>query len=250
MGNGSIQIRNITGKGTSFHRLLTRLGIRHNKTAPRNPKANGRAESVVRATKRALETTARDHPRSWIGMLTGVRETLNGTVHKATGFAPVELTLGFMPQRVANLSKVLNSFSLREASKDVLDVANIRSVQPLPDKMREAYRDLVRQRLHTMEGHAHDHMLEAQERTIKQHYNKVMLGSTQKGPKPKPGDPVILLRPQSMGKPPEALGPFYLVEYPADKPGHALLRSGTLSDREAQEWLARSDLLRKYNMRV
>jgi len=155
-----------------------------------------------------------------------------------------------MPQRTANLAKVLNAFSLREASTEVMDAADIRAIVPLSAEMHQAYHDLICQRLHTLEGHAHDRILSEQERTRRAHYNRVALGTPPKGPRPEPGNPVVLLRPRGLGKSPEALGPYYLVAYPAELPGKALLRSGSLSDKEPVEWLVRQELIRPYRMRM
>jgi transposase InsO family protein len=76
----------ITDHGTEFNQefaeRLQKAGAKHIRISPRNPKANGQVERMMKIIKSTLRIMCRKHPRRWEDKVAGVVSEYNATYHR------------------------------------------------------------------------------------------------------------------------------------------------------------------------
>jgi hypothetical protein len=91
-----------TDNGTEFraefHHMLLRVGTTQLYTSVAHPQANGAVERLVKSFKAIMASHVNDCPVGWAEALSEVRKAYMWRVHKATGFSPVEMLMGFKPE--------------------------------------------------------------------------------------------------------------------------------------------------------
>jgi transposase InsO family protein len=73
----------ITDQGTKFNQefaeLLQKAGAKHMRISPRNPKANGQVERMMKIINSTLRIMCCKNPRQWEGKMAGVVSKYNAT---------------------------------------------------------------------------------------------------------------------------------------------------------------------------
>ena len=82
---------------TETHRLL---GIKLARSTAFHPQSNGASERMIRKVSQVLRTAVRPDQLDWPKHLPMVEFALNSSVSASTGFAPFELTYGYVPQAI------------------------------------------------------------------------------------------------------------------------------------------------------
>jgi hypothetical protein len=76
---------------------LQKAGAKHIRITPRNPKANGEAERMMKIIKSTLRIMCRKHPRRWEDKVAGVVSEYNATYHRIIKTSPFMLLFGRRP---------------------------------------------------------------------------------------------------------------------------------------------------------
>lgn len=76
------------------HRLL---GVKLSKSTAFHPQSNGASERMIRKISQILRAAVRPDQLDWPKHLPSVEFAINSSVNASTGFAPFELTYGYMP---------------------------------------------------------------------------------------------------------------------------------------------------------
>jgi len=85
---------------TELHRIL---GIKLAKSTAFHPQTNGASERMIRKVSQVLRTLVRPDQLDWPKHLATVEFALNSSVQASTGFAPFELTYGYVPQNLQSV---------------------------------------------------------------------------------------------------------------------------------------------------
>jgi hypothetical protein len=80
---------------TEIHRLL---GIKLAKSTAFHLQTNGASESMIRKMSQVLRTVVRPDQLDWPKHLPMTEFTINSSMSASTGFAPFELTYGYLPR--------------------------------------------------------------------------------------------------------------------------------------------------------
>ena len=104
---------------TELHRLL---GIKLAKSTTFHPQSNGAFERMIRKVSQVLRTLVRPDQLDWTKHLPTVEFALNSSVNKSTGFAPFELTYGYIPQTIQSVgtSEYAGEQEYAEAARDMV----------------------------------------------------------------------------------------------------------------------------------
>ena len=104
---------------TELHRLL---GVKLVKSTAFHPQSNGASERMIRKASQVLRTLVRPDQLDWPKHLPTVEFALNSSVNKSTGFAPFELTYGYVPQTIQSVgtSKYAGVQEYTEAARDMV----------------------------------------------------------------------------------------------------------------------------------
>jgi hypothetical protein len=87
---------------TETHRLL---GIKLMKSTAFHPQTNGASERMIRKVSQVLRAMVRPDQLDWPKQLPMVEFALNSSVSKSTGFAPFELTYGYIPKAIQTIGE-------------------------------------------------------------------------------------------------------------------------------------------------
>ena len=87
---------------TELHRLL---GIKLARSTAFHPQTNGASERMIRKVSQVLRTLVRPDQLDWPKHLPTVEFAINSSINKSTGFAPFELTYGYIPQTIQSVGK-------------------------------------------------------------------------------------------------------------------------------------------------
>jgi transposase InsO family protein len=91
----------ITDQGTEFNqefaKRLQKAGAKHIRISPRNPKANGQVERMMKIIKSTLRNMCRKNPRKWEDKVTEVVSEYNATYHRIIKTSPFMLLFGRRP---------------------------------------------------------------------------------------------------------------------------------------------------------
>jgi RNase H-like domain found in reverse transcriptase/Reverse transcriptase (RNA-dependent DNA polymerase)/Integrase zinc binding domain len=85
---------------TETHRLL---GVKLAKSTAFHPQTNGASERMIRKVSQVLRTLVRPDQLDWPKHLPTVEFALNSSVCASTGFAPFELTYGYIPRTIQSV---------------------------------------------------------------------------------------------------------------------------------------------------
>jgi hypothetical protein len=91
----------ITDHGTEFDQefaeRLQKAGAKHIRISPRNPKANGQVERMMKIIKSTLCIMCCKHPRRWEDKVAGLVSEYNATYHRIIKTSPFMLLFGQRP---------------------------------------------------------------------------------------------------------------------------------------------------------
>ena len=87
---------------TETHRLL---GIKLMKSTAFHPQTNGASERMIRKVSQVMRAMVRPDQLDWPKQLPMVEFALNSSVSKSTGFAPFELTYGYIPKTIQTIGE-------------------------------------------------------------------------------------------------------------------------------------------------
>ena len=87
---------------TELHRLL---GVKLAKSTAFHPQTNGASERMIRKVSQVLRTLVRPDQLDWPKHLTTVEFALNSSVCASTGYAPFELTYGYLPRTIQTVGE-------------------------------------------------------------------------------------------------------------------------------------------------
>ena len=87
---------------TELHRLL---GIKLARSTTFHPQTNRASERMIRKVSQVLRTLVRPDQLDWPKHLPTVEFAINSSTNKFTGFAPFELTYGYIPQTIQSVGK-------------------------------------------------------------------------------------------------------------------------------------------------
>jgi hypothetical protein len=87
---------------TETHRLL---GIKLAKSTAFHPQTNGASERMIRKVSQVLRAMVRPDQLDWPKHLPAVEFALNSSVNESTGFAPFELTYGYVPKTIQTIGE-------------------------------------------------------------------------------------------------------------------------------------------------
>jgi hypothetical protein len=104
---------------TELHRLL---GVKLAKSTAFHPQSNGASERMIRKVSQVLRTLVRPDQLDWPKHLPAVEFALNSSVNKSTGFAPFELTYGYVPRTIQSVetSEYAGVQEYAEAARDMV----------------------------------------------------------------------------------------------------------------------------------
>lgn len=87
---------------TETHRLL---GIKLARSTAFHPQTNGASERMIRKVSQVMRAMVKPDQLDWPKHLPMVEFALNSSVSKATGFAPFELTYGYVPKIIQTIGE-------------------------------------------------------------------------------------------------------------------------------------------------
>jgi len=87
---------------TETHRLL---GIKLARSTAFHPQTNGASERMIRKVSQVLRAMVRPDQLDWPKHLPMVEFALNSSVSQSTGFAPFELTYGYIPKTIQTIGE-------------------------------------------------------------------------------------------------------------------------------------------------
>jgi len=91
----------VTDQGTEFNKefaeQLQNAGAKHIRISPRNPKANGQVERMMKIIKSTLRIMCCRNPKKWEGKVTKVILEYNSTYHRIIKTSPFMLLYGRQP---------------------------------------------------------------------------------------------------------------------------------------------------------
>ena len=85
---------------TETHRLL---GIKLARSTAFHPQSNGASERMIRKVSQILRTVVQPDQLDWPKQLPMVEFAINSSVSESTGFAPFELTYGYLPKTIQSV---------------------------------------------------------------------------------------------------------------------------------------------------
>jgi hypothetical protein len=103
---------------TEIHRLL---GIKLAKSTAFHPQTNGASERMIRKMSQVLRAVVRPDQLDWPKHLLMTEFAINSSVSTSTGFAPFELTYGYLPRIIQSVGE--SSFSgVQDFADDAWDM--------------------------------------------------------------------------------------------------------------------------------
>jgi transposase InsO family protein len=95
-----------------FHRVLEKHGIKHIKSSPHHPRANGLVERANKSISQIMRTLIQEPDHSdWSDSLPLAVTAYNHSIHEVTGFTPHFLLYGYEPRRENLLNEQLVALS-------------------------------------------------------------------------------------------------------------------------------------------
>ena len=89
---------------TELHRLL---GIKLAKSTAFHPQTNRASERMIRKVSQVMCMLVRPNQLDWLKHLPAVEFALNSSVCASTGYAPFELTYGYIPQTIQSVGETV-----------------------------------------------------------------------------------------------------------------------------------------------
>jgi transposase InsO family protein len=235
-----VVVDNGTEFGAVFENMCADYGITVNRTAVRNPQANGVAESAVRYTKHMLRRLCNGDDLAILGQLPKCRGSYMRHLHRSTGLAPFTLTFGLQPDMPAPFGRTLAA--LYAGGEPPLD-----SVARVPNSVYHQY-------VENLAVDLADYDLAAFQDIVASQYRNVVAfeRALQRAPVEPimPNDFVLLLAPASATLQASWSGPFLYTGLDSVS-GLAVLQSGSdrildATGRGHLRWKVAPHLLRKY----